>query len=92
MYDSSNRKTTPGQKSVTTPVAVMDDMEILERAIALVKENAPAHRELIGRLAAAAQKMAGIECICGLDEGVMAYTDRPEAMSKTVLEDLRYNG
>lgn len=92
MYDSSNRKTTPGQKSVASPVAVMDDIEILEKAIALVKENEPVHRELIGRLAATAQKMAGIECICGLDEQFMAYADRPEAVAKRVVEDLRYNG
>lgn len=88
MYDSSNRKTTPLEASV----AATGDIEILEKAIALVKENAPEHRERIGRLAAAAQKMAGIECICGVDERCMTYVDRPEAMAKTVLNDLRYNG
>lgn len=88
MYNSSNRKTTP----LEVNFAATGDIEILERAIALVKENAPAHRELIGRLAAAAQKMTGIECICGLDEQCTAYTDRPEAIARTVLEDFRYNG
>lgn len=87
MYDSSNRKTAP----LEVNVAATGDIEILEKAIALVKENAPAHRELIGRLAAAAQKMAGIECICGLDEQPMAYMDRPDAIAKTVLEDLHYD-
>lgn len=54
-------------------------MEILEKAIMLVKENAPEHRELIGRLAAAAQSMAGIEPIFGLDERSKASADPPKA-------------
>jgi hypothetical protein len=91
MYDSSNRNTAPLEGKLVATGAVMDDMEVLERAIALVRENAPAHRELISRLASSAQAMAGIQPISGLDEQLMAYTDRPKAMAKTVLEGLRYN-
>jgi hypothetical protein len=91
MYDSSNRNTAPLEGKLAKAGAVMDDMEVLERAMALVKENAPAHRELISRLAAAAQTMAGIQPICGVDEQFMAYADRPEAIARTVLEELHYN-
>lgn len=91
MYDSRNRQTTPREMGIETPGADMDDIEILEKAIMLVKENAPEHRELIGRLAAAAQSLTGLQPICGLDEGLRAYKERPEAIARTVLDDLRYN-
>jgi hypothetical protein len=69
----------------------MDDIAILEKAVELLKENAPEHRDLIGQLAAAAQSLTGLQPIFGLDEGSMAYADRPEAIAKTVLNDMRFN-
>jgi hypothetical protein len=90
MYDSKNRNTAPRAEAEVAG-AVMDDTEILERAIALVKENASDHHELISRLAVAAQTMAGILPISGLDDQAMIYADRPEAMAKKVLGELHYN-
>lgn len=86
MYRTRNREAAPREKKA----AGMNDVEILERAIALVGDNAPEHRALIGRLAMAAQAMAGIEPICGPDEPFTAYKDRPEAVARTVLDDFRF--
>ncbi len=91
MYSTSNREPALREKNGSAPSVDMDNMEILEKAIVLVRENAPPHRELIGRLAMAAQEMAGIEPIFGLDERFMTYTDRPKAVAKTILDGLRYS-
>jgi hypothetical protein len=91
MYSTSNRETTPREKNALTPGAEMDDMAILEKAIELVKKNVPEHRGLIGQLAATAQSLSGLQPILGLEEPSMAYADRPEAIAKTVLDDMRFN-
>jgi hypothetical protein len=90
MYSTSNRETMPREKNIATSGADMNDIEILEKAIVLVKENAPEHCNLIQRLAATALSIPGLQPICGLDERLTAYKDRPETIAKTVLDSLRY--
>jgi hypothetical protein len=81
----------PREKNVTTPGNDLSDKEILEKAIMLVKENAPEYRDLIGTLAATAQSLTGLRPNFGLNEQRLDYTDRPEAIAKTVLDGLRYH-
>jgi len=80
MYDASNRKISSEEMTAAPAAADMDDSKVLEKAIELVKANSPAHRELIGRLAAAAQTMAGIQPITGLDERLKDFTDRSKTL------------
>lgn len=80
MYDASNRKASSEEATAAPAVSDMDDLQVLAKAIELVKMNAPEHRELIGRLAAAAQTMAGIQPIAGLDERLKGFTDRSKTL------------
>ena len=91
MYSRSNRESSFVKVKPATIVADIDDVEIMEKAIALVNENSPEHRDLIGRLVAAARSLPGRQPIPWGDEGCMTYRDRPQSIAKTVLGDLRYN-
>jgi hypothetical protein len=81
----------PREKKEVTSGADMNDREILEKAIGLVKENAPEHRDLIGLLAATAQSLSGLQPAFDLKGQVLAYSDRPQAIVKTVLDGMHYN-
>ena len=91
MYSRSNREIT--FVKVNTPVSAtdIDDVAILEKAIALVQENLPEYRGMIGRLTATVQSLFGPQRIPESDEGLMTYRDRPAAIVKKILNDLRYN-
>jgi hypothetical protein len=80
MYDASNRKVASEEMTAASAATDMSDAQVLMKAIELVKTNASEHRELIGRLAAAAQTMAGIQPITGLDERLKDFTDRSKTL------------
>lgn len=91
MYSRSSREITLVKVNTPATVVDMDDAAILERAIALVQENAPEHRDRIERLTATVRSLLGRQSIPAPDEGLTTYRDRPVAIAKRVLNDLRYN-
>jgi hypothetical protein len=86
MYSRNSREITLVKVNTPATVADIDDAAILEKAIALVQENSPEHQDLIERLTATVQSLFDQQHVSGL----MAYRDRPVAIAKSVLNDLRY--
>lgn len=90
MYSRSNREATFVRVKSAATATDGDGAGILEKAIALVKRNSPEHRYLIDRLIATVRLLPSRQQDSGPDEGLMNYTDRPQAIARTVLDSLRY--
>ena len=90
MYKGDDREIPFVKVKTSRAIADIDNVEILEKAIALAKENPPEYRYLIDQLIATAPSLHDRRQNFGLDEGLITYKDRPQAIAKTVLDSLRY--